>query len=85
MKRRCTFLDNLSAFNYNPGCGEYIEVNGETVKTDTRQLGSTVMKTMLKEVTDFCDPSSKERWSQKAHQQVCILFYANIGDHLIIF
>ena len=68
MKRRCTFLDNLSAFNYNVGYGEYI---GERQRTDTRHLGSTLMETMLKEVTDFCDPSIKESWSQEAHQQVC--------------
>ena len=67
MKRRCTFLDNLPAFNYNTGYGEYI---GERQKTDTRHLGSTLMQTMLKEVTDFCDPRIKESWSQEAHQQV---------------
>ena len=64
------FLDNLPAFNYNSGVGEYFVVNGKKEKTDTRQLGSTLMQTMLKEVIDFCDPTIKENWSQKAHQQV---------------
>ena len=38
--------------------------------TDTRQLGSTLMTTMIKEVEDFCDPDIKENWSLKPHQQV---------------
>ena len=57
MKRRCQFLDNLPAYNYNQG--------GATSK-----LGSTLMKAMLKEVPQFCDPSTKEDWSLQAHQQV---------------
>lgn len=69
MKRRCAFLDNLAAFNYNYGVGEYIEVGGQK-KTDTRQLGSTLMQTMIREVTDFCDPAIKANWSLKPHQQV---------------
>ena len=71
MKRRCAFLDNLPAFNFNSGYGEYI-INeyGKRVTTDTRQLGSTLMNTMLNEVSDFCDPDIKENWSLKPHQQV---------------
>ena len=71
MKRRCTFLDNLPAFNYNTGSGEHIVVDGERQRTDTRHLGSTLMQTMLKEVTGFCDPSIRE--SSQAHLQVCDL------------
>ncbi len=72
MKRRCDFLDQLPAFNYNAGSGEY-QVNefGVRMATNTQQLGSTLMHTMLNEVSDFCDPSIKENWSLKAHQQVC--------------
>ena len=62
MKRRCQFLDNFPAYNYNQGKG----TKGE----DTTKLGSTLMKAMLKEVEEFCDPSTKENWSLKAHQQV---------------
>ncbi len=40
------------------------------VVTDTRQLGSTLMRTMLQEVSDFCDPLIKENWFKKPHQQV---------------
>jgi len=84
MERRCRFLDNVNmpAFNYNTGAGEYI---GKFHKSDTRQLGSTLMETMLREVADFCDPEIKESWTQKGHQQVaCMhLFYnmysCNIG------
>ena len=73
MKRRCNFLDCLPAFNYNTGSGEYVidEIQKKvTGVTDTTHLGSTLMHTMLSEVSDFCDPSIKENWSIKAHQQV---------------
>ena len=71
MKRRCMFLDNLPGFNYNTGSGEYIlDDQGQRRANDTRQLGSTLMKTMLNEVKDFCDPDIKENWSHKQHQQV---------------
>ena len=70
MKRRCIFLDNLPAFNYNSGMGEFIVVSGRRKQTDTSQLGSTLMQAMLKEVADFVDPKIKDSWSQKGHQQV---------------
>ena len=71
MKRRCSFLDNLPAFNFNSGYGEYqLNEQGNRVATDTSKLGSTLMGTMLKEVGDFCDPAIKENWSLKPHQQV---------------
>ena len=75
MKRRCAFLDQLPAFNYNTGYGEYFvePLTGKKKLSDTRQLGSTLMETMLQEVKDFCDPEIKENWSLKAHQQVYIL------------
>ena len=71
MNRRCRFLETLPAFNYNTGVGEYFtDQHGDRVRTDTRQLGSTLMTTMLKEVKDFCDPDIKKNWSLKPHQQV---------------
>ena len=71
MKRRCDFLDRLPAFNYNTGSGEYLTNEyGVKTATNTEHLGSTLMHTMLNEVSDFCDPSIKENWSLKAHQQV---------------
>ena len=71
MKRRCGFLDCLPAYNFNTGAGEYItDKQGKKMITDTRQLGSTLMTTMLREVEDFCDPTIKESWSLKPHQQV---------------
>ena len=78
MKRRCVFLDNLPAFNYNTGCGEYKGKTRQSV-TDTRHLGSTLMETMLKEVSDFCDPAIKEGWSQRPHQQVSISLFVFAG------
>ena len=78
MKRRCEFLDKLSAFNYNNGGGEYItDRQGERILTNTRKLGSTLMNTMLKEVSDFCDPAIKANWSMKPHQQVNNLYVAS--------
>ena len=71
MRTRCAFLDNLPSFKYNSGFGEYVvDEQGKKVITDTRQLGSTLMSTMLKEVCDFCDPDIKTNWSLKPHQQV---------------
>ena len=70
MERRCRFLDNMPAFNYNNGAGEYITTGGTRHRSDTRHLGSTLMETMLREVADFCDPEIKESWTQKGHQQV---------------
>ena len=71
MKRRCEFLDNLPAFNYNNGGGEYVKDDqGRYTCTNTKQLGSTLMRTMLKEVSDFCDPAIKANWSSQPHQQV---------------
>ena len=73
MNRRCSFLDTFSMFNLNMGEGEYVtDEHGKKVPTDTKQLGSTLMDTMLKEVAEFCDPAIKENWSLKPHQQVTV-------------
>ena len=72
MKRRCAFLDACPAFIMNSGASEF---NPQTkTYNDTRELGSTLMGTMLKEVSDFCDPIIMENWSLKPHHQVGILF-----------
>ena len=76
MKRRCEFLDNFPGYNYNQGRGP----DGG----DTRQLGSTLMKAMLKEVPQFCDPSTKEDWSMQAHQQVLIVLLELTGSFCTI-
>ena len=72
MNRRCSFLDSLPGFNFNMGLGEYFGSWEKRVCTDTRQLGSTLMTTMIREVEDFCDPDIKENWSLKPHQQVTV-------------
>ena len=64
MKRR-EFLDNFPGYNFNQGEG----LDG----SNTKQLGSTLMNAMLKEVPQFCDPSTKGDWSIQAHQQVLII------------
>ena len=91
MERRCKFLDALPAFNYNTGVGEYLlNEQKKQVRTNTRQLGSTLMKTMLKEVQDFCDPAIKENWSLKPHQQVtaqaaeCETTMGSIDDSIFV-
>jgi len=74
MKRRCEFLDNLPSFNYNSGGGEYsTDEHGNRFLTNTQQLGSTLMRTMLREVSDFCDPAIAENWSTQPHQQVALV------------
>ena len=71
MKRRCYFLDNLPAYNFNAGSAEMtFDAKGKRIMNNTRQLGSTLMKAFLKEVGEFCDPSSQADWSKKPHQQV---------------
>ena len=70
MKRRCTFLDNIPAFNYNTGVGEIMTEDGKQIHADTRHLGSTLMSTMLDEVRNFCDPAIMNNWAKKSHLQV---------------
>ena len=63
MRRRCWFLDNLPAYNYNTGVGIKRE-SGEI--TDTKHLGSTLIAAMIKEAEQFCHPSSEA--SRDYHQ-----------------
>ena len=80
MTRRCNFLDTLPGFNYNIGRGELVTTEyGVQVYTDTSKLGSTLLSTMLKEVNNFCDPTIKENWSVKPHQQVRIIIVRSLG------
>ena len=73
MKRRCSLLDELPAFNFNTGVGEVIDgEDGKPTETDTRHLGSTLMSAMLEEVESFCDPSFKKNWTGKSHQKVSV-------------
>ena len=60
----------MPAFIYNVGVGEFIKVGGTCCSSNTKQLGSTLIETMLREVANFCDPEIKESWTQKGHQQV---------------
>ena len=81
MSRRCIFLENLPAFNFNSGIGERALLRkhkrGPRGKrytamhkcTNTVLLGSTLMKAMLDEVSEICEQND-HNWSQKAHQQV---------------
>ena len=41
-----------------------------TEVVDTSRLGSTIMETMLKEVSDFCNPVKRNNWSDSTRQQV---------------
>ena len=67
MKRRCYFLDNLAAFNFNTGVGEVVfdKTSGKELKTDTKNLGSTLMQTMLEEVGHFCDQDIRKDLAEK--------------------
>ena len=71
MKRRCEFLDSFPGYNLNSGIGELLKDEyGNNQRTDTRQLGSTLMKIMIEEVSNLCDPDVTTNWSIKLHQQV---------------
>ena len=72
MKRRCKFLDELPAYNYNSGMGDImktIPIYGNK-HHDTSNLGSVLMKAMLKEAEDFCDPLIAKKWASSQYQQV---------------
>lgn len=86
MERRCKFLDNFPGYNYNNGFGEYIiNKHGQKRRTDTTCLGSTLMNTMLKEVSEFCDPSLKDNWSHKPHQQVKIVLISGFCSYRTVY
>ena len=70
MKRRCSFLDTLPAFNYNTGHANYTRTKDGYTLHDTHQLGSTLMNAMIDEVKEFCDYRSKQGFSFKPCQQV---------------
>ena len=59
MSRRCSFLETFPAYNFNEGVGPG--------NANTKKLGSTLMKAMLREVQQYC---TKESWSILTHQQV---------------
>ena len=69
MYRRCSLLDDLPAFNYNNGAGDW-QLAGKP--TDTTKLGSTLMNAMLQEVKEICDPTANQNWAHKTHQQVSL-------------
>ena len=69
--RRCKFLDELPAYNYNQGAGEVkVLEDGRKIYTSTDKLGSTLMNTMLDEVAQFCSSAFKKEWSENVHNQV---------------
>lgn len=69
--RRCVVLDSLSAFVDDTQTGvtmePFVDESGQSVRTNTSELASTLMGTMLDEVNNFCH---QENWSNKLHQQV---------------
>lgn len=69
MIRRCHFLDKCPGFNYNTGSADYSrDASGKKDgNTNTKKLGSVLMRVMLTEVSNFCDPSVQVH---KEHQQV---------------
>lgn len=69
MERRCKFLDNLPAYNYNQSKGEKISGFFKLRQaTDTRRLGSTLLKSMIAEARQLC--SSDVKKYGRSHQQV---------------
>ena len=71
MKRRCKVLENLPGFNFNQGEGFAVDKKtGKQKRCDTKQLGSTLLSTMLREVNSFCHPDIQEDWKLHSHQQL---------------
>ena len=52
------------------GCVKYTTKDKSRNTIDTSKLGSTVMETMLREVSDFCQPSRMKDWTTTTKQQV---------------
>ena len=52
------------------GCVVYKTKDKSRYTIDTSKLGSTVMETMLREVSDFCQPSRMKDWTTTTKQQV---------------
>ena len=73
MYRRCKFLDKCPGFNFNMGKGEVFkrkQLKKNPTFTNTEHLGSMLMKTMLEEVTVFCNPEVTKKWANPEYQQV---------------
>ena len=84
MLRRCNVLEHLPYFTFNTGKGIIFDnESGKRVITDTRILGSTLIKTMIFEVNQFCDPTCKEDWAKSEHQQ--LIYNTSGGGHTIKF
>ena len=84
MLRRCNVLEHLPYFTFNTGKGIILANESEKkVITDTRILGSTLMRTMILEVNQFCDPTCKEDWERSEHQQ--LIYNTTGGGHTIKF
>ena len=77
MRRRCWFLDNFPAYNYNTGDGIKME-SGEI--TDTTHLGSILFGAMLREAEQFCQPCFNED-SSDYHQVHTVYVAGNVIWH----
>ncbi|KAI6653840.1 hypothetical protein LOD99_3342 [Oopsacas minuta] len=84
MLRRCNVLESMGNFTFNTGKGIIFDLETEqNMITDTKLLGSTLMKTMIFEVNQFCDPTCKEDWARSEHQQ--LIYNTSGGGHTIRF
>ena len=62
---------------YGKGGGTYDRKDGRgKERVDTTRMGSTLMQTMLSEVTHFCDPERRDKWSKttETRQQVLYIY-----------
>ena len=86
MKRRCDVLENAPGFTYNHGIGEFVieRIKGTKRPTDTKELGSTLLSAMLKEVNSFCHPGIQEDWKRHAHQQLVYDFKSGSASFLFL-
>ena len=86
MKRRCDVLENAPGFTYNRGKGEYVNdrITGAKRPTNTKELGSTLLTAMLKEVNSFCHPEIQEDWKRHAHHQLVYDFKSGSASFLFL-
>eukprot|EP00117_Sycon_ciliatum_P002930 scpid215/ scgid3933/ E3 ubiquitin-protein ligase RNF213 len=78
MLRRCLVLENMPAYTYNTGRGVRDE-SGSC--SDTSELGSTLMRAMLKETQQFCNPQLSTQFESHSHEQ--LVYEMKSGCHTV--
>ena len=84
MLRRCEVLEQLPYFNVNTGTELTPDtVTDKKILTNVKLWCSTLIRIMIFEVNQFCDPSYKEDWEMSEHQQ--FIYNTSGGGNTIKF